>query len=131
MSFFSKMAARGIIAGIPVKHYLTVQCTDLTASSALVYGVPVPVAGTVTKIWSRLNAALTTGNATLTGKIGSTAITNGVVTITQSGSAAGDIDSATPTAANVVAVGDNLSVTVGGTNTGAVRADVIFEITVT
>lgn len=131
MSFFGKMAARGVIAGRPEKHYLCIPVLDLTSASALVYGVPVPVAGTVTKIWSRLNAALTTGNATLTGKIGATGITNGVVTITQAGSAAGDIDSATPTALNAVAVGDNLTVTVGGTNTGAVRADVIVEITVT
>ena len=128
MSFFSKLNTAGV-TGSPRKIYLTVQVTDLTASSALVYGVPVPAAGEVTKIWSRLNAALTTGNATLTGKIGSTGITNGVVTITQSASAAGDIDSATPTAANAVVAGDNLTVTVGGTNTGGVRADVVFEIT--
>jgi hypothetical protein len=128
MSFFGKLTAAGVVNSLR-KIYLTVQVTDLTASSALVYGVPVPAAGTVTKIWSRLNAALTTGNATLTGKIGSSAITNGVVTITQAGSAAGDIDSATPTAAHAVVAGDNLTVTVGGTNTGGVRADVVFEIT--
>ena len=94
-----------------------------------VYRVVAPVAGAVTKIWSILEGALTTGNATLTGKIGATAITGGVITITQAASAAGDVDSAAPTAANVVAEGDGLSVTVGGTNDAVVKARVLFEIT--
>lgn len=94
-----------------------------------VYYAVAPVAGRVTKIWSVIEGALTTGNATLTGKIGATAITDGVITIAQSGSAAGDVDSATPSAANVVAVGDTLSVTVGGTNQTASKARVVFEIT--
>ena len=93
-----------------------------------VYGLPCPVAGTITKIWTRLKAPLTTGDATLTAKVGATAVTNGVVTITQATSAIGDIDSATPTAANTVAAGSNLSVTVGGTNDAVVGATVVFEI---
>lgn len=83
-----------------------------------------PVAGEVSKIWSVIDGALATGNATLTGKINASAITNGAVTITQAASAAGDIDSATPTAAKTIAVGDILSFTVGGTNTNAVIAEV-------
>lgn len=84
--------------------------------------------GRVVKIWSVTEGVLTTGDATLTGKINGVAITTGVITITQSGSAAGDIDSAVPTAANVVAVGDELSATVGGTNATATVANVLFEI---
>lgn len=93
-----------------------------------VYGVPCPVAGTVTLIQSRLKAPLTTGDATLTAKIGAVAITTGVITITQAASAIGDVDSCTPTAANTVAVGSNLSVTVGGTNDAVVGATVVFTI---
>lgn len=99
-----------------------------TLVGANVYGVPVPAAGVVTAIRSRLKGALATGDATLTAKIGSTAITDGVITITQSGSAAGDVDVAGPTAANTVAIGDSLSVTVGGTNSNAVGATVVFTI---
>jgi hypothetical protein len=88
-----------------------------------------PVAGRVTKIWSVIEGVLTTGDATLTAKINGTGITTGVITITQSGSAAGDVDSATPTALNVVAAGDTLTVAVGGTNATASKAQVIFEIT--
>lgn len=106
--------------------HVTVDVATLVGTG--VYGAPSPVAGTVTKIQSRLKAPLTTGDATLTGKIGATAITGGALTITQSGSAIGDIDAADPTDANTVAVGSNLSVTVGGTNDAAVGATVVFTI---
>jgi hypothetical protein len=93
-----------------------------------VYGIPSPVAGTIIRIQSRLRGALTTGNATLTAKIGATAVTTGVLTITQAASAAGDIDVCEPTAARTVAVGSNINVTVGGTNDAAVGADVVVTI---
>lgn len=87
-----------------------------------------PVAGTITKIWSVIDGALTTGNATLTAAIGGVAVTNGVITVTQAGSAAGDIDSATPTAAHAVAVGDLITITPGGTNDAARTAAVTLLI---
>jgi len=101
---------------------------DLTSASALIYYIVSPVAGTITKIWAVINGALAVGNATLTGKIGATAITNGVVTLVQSGSAAGDKFYATPSALNVVAAGDVISFTVGGTNTAAKTAEVSLRI---
>lgn len=85
-------------------------------------------AGRVVKLWSVIEGVLTTGDATLTAKINGVAITTGVITITQAGSAAGDKDTADPTAANVVAVGDELSMTVGGTNATASVANALFEI---
>jgi len=87
-----------------------------------------PVAGTLTKIHSAIDGALTTGNATLTAEIEGTPVTNGVVTITQAGSAAGDVDSATPSAANVVAVGDLITITPGGTNDAVQTAAVTLLI---
>ena len=111
---------------VTVPVYLTLDVATLVGTG--VSGIPCPVAGTVTSIQSRLKAPLTTGDATLTAKIGATAITGGVITITQSGSAIGDIDSCTPSAANTVAVGSNLSVTCGGTNDAAVGATVVFTI---
>lgn len=88
--------------------------------------------GTITSINTVLEgAALAGGDATLTAKIGATPVTNGVVTITAAGSAPGDKDSATPTAANAVTSGDYVSVTVGGANTDtAARAMVTFQITI-
>ncbi len=115
----------------PTKVYLTIPITDLVSADAKVYHVASPVAGAITGIWSVLTQhALAGGNATLTGKIGAAAITNGVITITQSGSAVGDVDSATPTAANAVVAGSDINFTVGGTQTDtAAQALVTVEIT--
>jgi len=93
-----------------------------------VYRVQSPVPGKIVQIWSITEGVLTTGDATLTGKIGATAITNGVVTIALAGTVAGDKDFANPTALNDVNVGDELSLTVGGTNATASAANCWFEI---
>jgi hypothetical protein len=110
------------------KAFVPLLIDDLRGAQAKVYRIASPVAGAVTAIFSTLDAALATGDATLTGKIGATAITGGVATITQAGSAPGDYDTAAPTAANVVAQGDILSITVGGANTAQVAARVLVEI---
>jgi hypothetical protein len=73
------------------------------ASSTWAY---VPVRGKVIKVGSILAGAITGANSALTTEINGTAVTGGAWTVTQSGSAAGDVDSAIPTAANAVKVGD-------------------------
>lgn len=116
-------------AGDPRRVYVAIEVADLRGAQATVNRGIAPRAGAITRVWSKLRAALATGDATLTGKIGATAITTGVVTITQAGSAAGDTDNADPTALNVVAEGDEISFTVGGANTAQVAAGVLVEIT--
>lgn len=109
--------------------FLTLGEISLVGSGAAVRRIVAPIAGTITAIRTVLNGALTSGNATLTAKIGANAVTGGVVTITQASSAAGDVDSATPSAANTVAVGNVISLTAGGTNDASVTASVLIEIT--
>lgn len=121
--------ARGNLGGGANKVFLEIRDINLVGATAEVKRVVAPVAGTIAKIYSVIDGALTTGDATLTAKIGATAVTNGVLTVTQAGSAAGDVDSATPTAANTVADGDVLSITVGGTNDAVKLGHVIFVIT--
>lgn len=87
-----------------------------------------PSKGRITKLRSVIDGVLTTGDATITAAINGAAVTNGVITITQAGSAAGDVDVATPTALNEVNVGDVISLTVGGTNATATPATVGIEI---
>lgn len=113
----------------PRRIYLTLVADDLRGAQAQVYRTTAPRAGAITKVWSRIHAALTTGDAVLTGKIGAAAITGGVITITQAGSAAGDLDTAEPTAANVVAEGDEISFTVSGTQATQTAARLTIEIT--
>lgn len=92
--------------------------------------VVLPFACTVTKIYSVIDRALTTGNETLTFKDdGGTSLTSGVITITQSASADGDIDSATPTANNTFTAGEKLTCTIGGENGTAVLAQITVLVT--
>jgi hypothetical protein len=121
--------ARDELGGGANKMLLEIRDIDLVGANTEVKRVVSPIAGTIEKIYSVIDGALTTGNATLTAKIGATAVTDGAITVTQAGSAAGDVDSVTPSAANVLAVGDVLSITVGGTNDATKLGHVIFLIT--
>lgn len=103
---------------------------DNVSANALVHryvhsGPPARIAS----IRTTIDRALTGGDETITAAIGGVAVTGGVVTITQSGSAAGDVDVASPSAANVLEEGDVLTLTVGGTQTStALRVDVTVEL---
>jgi len=86
------------------------------------------IAQTILSIASAITGALAIGDATITASIGGVPVTTGVVTIAQVGSAAGVIDSAVPTAANVIGIGAVLELTVDGVNTAAEFADVSVEL---
>ena len=106
--------------------YLTVEMADVSTAST-VY-LPSPVAGTITKIQTIINGAIDTADAVITAKIGSTNITGGAITIATADSAAGDINSATPSAANTVAVGSNINFTTNGASTNTVSAVILVSI---
>jgi hypothetical protein len=78
------------------------------------YYMIAPHAGTISKIWSVIDSAVLTADVTVTTNIGATPVTNGLVTIAFAGTVAGDIDSATPTAANVVTAGQAINFVVAG-----------------
>jgi len=88
-----------------------------------------PVAGTITKIYSVINGAITGANTILTPKIGGTAITGGAITIAFSGSAVGDVDSSTPTALNAITAGSAIEIETDGGSTGTVKTVLTIEIT--
>lgn len=87
-------------------------------SAEAVYYVVCPHAGTISKIWTVTDGAVGTADITITAAIGATGVTNGVVTIATAASAAGDVDSATPTAANTVTAGQAVNFTVTGGGSG-------------
>ena len=87
------------------------------ASSTFAY---VPVRGKVIKVGSVLGGAITSADSALTTEINGTAVTGGSFTVAYTSSAAGDVDSAVPTAANAVNVGDAFEwVTDGASSTTA------------
>ena len=76
-----------------------------TASSAFVVA---PFRGKITRVYSVIYAAITGADAVWTLEINGTAVTGVSVTVANSGSAAGDMDSGTPTALNYVSEGDRI-----------------------
>ncbi len=109
----------------PASFFLPVVVPSL-AAAAEHYAVS-PVAGSVVSVRSVIEGSVDV-DTTLTSKIGGVAITDGAITVTASGSAAGDTDSAAPSAANTVSAGDPVSIACGGEGSTASRALVVFEI---
>lgn len=108
------------------KVYLQGRIADISTAETIYFVSP--VAGKVTSIRSVISAAITVADATLTSKIGTTAITGGAITVATAGSAAGTVDSATPTAANTVAAGDYLTIATDGGSTTTSVCTVVIEI---
>lgn len=109
------------------EYSLTLDIADGSADAT--YYLVCPHAGTISKIRSVIDGVVGTADITITGKIGATPITNGAITITQSGSAAGDVDTATPTAANTVTAGQAINLVVaGGGSGGSPRIHVVVTI---
>lgn len=109
-------------------YNLTLDIDDGSADAT--YYLVCPQAGTISKIYTVIDGAVSTADITVTANIGATPITNGVVTIATAASAAGDIDSATPTAANTVTAGQAINLVVaGGGAGGSPRIHVVVEVT--
>lgn len=110
------------------ESFLTLDIAD--GSAEAVYYLLSPHAGTISKIWTVTDAAVATADITITAAIAATPVTDGVVTIATSGSAAGDIDSATPSAANTLTAGQAVNFTVtGGGAGGTPRIHLVMVVT--
>lgn len=94
---------------------------DVSTAGQIYVPVPDGYEGDVVEIRSALNGAIGTADATLTPKIGGTAISSGAITITQSGSAAGDVDVSRPTANRTVVAGDAIEIETDGASTNTVE----------
>ena len=107
-------------------YFITSTIADISTASSTF--VPVPDGGRVVKIITALQGAIGTANAAITFEIGGTAITGGAITVTQSGSAAGDVDTAEPTAANEVLEDGTIEMITDGASTNTVKLVVTFVI---
>ena len=107
-------------------YFLTSTIADISTASSTF--VPVPDGGKVIKIFTALQGAIGTANGGITFEIGGTAITGGGITVTQSGSAAGDVDTATPTAANRVEEGGSIEMITDGSSSNTIKLVVTFVI---
>lgn len=111
-----------------IKIALTGTITDVSTAGQIYIPIPDEFAGEVVEIRAALNGAIATGDATLTAKIDGVAMTNGTVTITQSGSAAGDVATGRPTSLNGVAAGQAIEIETDGASTNAISVFVTVVI---
>lgn len=97
---------------------LTIEMNDVSAASSAF--VVTPFRGTIVEIHGVLHGAITTANSAVTTEINGAAVTGGGMTVVQSGSGAGSVFSAYPTAANSVQPGDVIEIiSNGGSSTTA------------
>lgn len=106
---------------------LNVSIQDISTAGQIF--VVSPIAGSITKISSVINGAIATADADLTAKIAGVAVTGGLITVATSGSAAGDVDSVSPSALNTVAAGDAIEIETDGASTNTVEVVLSIEIT--
>ena len=91
-------------------------CPDVSAAQSA-FTVS-PCRGKIIKMGSIISIAITSADAVITSEINGTAITGGGWTIAASGAAAGDVDTAVPTAACFVNEDDAIEfITDGGSST--------------
>ena len=107
-------------------YFLTAKVTDISTAGSTF--VAVPDGGNIVKIITIIKNAITTANAAITFEIGGTAVTNGAITVTQSGSAAGDVDTSVPTAANRVEEDGTIEIISDGASATACEMIVTFVI---
>ena len=121
-----------ILRGVPTTggttEVVTVIIPDISTPASAAYAAS-PFAGTITRIVSTLQAAITVADANITTNIGATPITGGALVIATVGSAPGTVDSTNPSAANVVTEGGVLNAVSDGGSTTAAQLYVDFYIT--
>lgn len=124
------VAAASAPSGVGAKVFLSRHFTDIGAASSVYMQVPAGCSGDVTRITFTADAAIATADAVLTGYIGAVAITGGVVTVPVASAAAGQVASATPTAARTVVGGTSvLRLASDGGPSATVSGTVVWEIT--
>ena len=111
-----------------VEVVLTGQIVDISTADQIYIPVPAGFEGEVVEIRTAIDAAITSADATITPKIGGTAMTNGAITVAYTGSAAGDTDVSNPTGARAVRAGDAIEIETDGGSSTTAKCNVVIVI---
>lgn len=106
--------------------FLTVQIEDISTAGQK-FVVP-GFRGKIEEITSVINGAIATADAVLTAKIGGTAVTGGAITVANASSAAGDVDSVSPTALNSFSATQAIEIETNGASTNTVEVVVTLRV---
>lgn len=119
--------ANGAATGVwtALQDIYTGVITDVSTAETIY--IPIVNAGSVASVVTVLEGAIATGDATLTVK-NAAGTSMGTITVTQSGSAAGDVDSLAPVSNNTVTAASKITIETDGASTTAQR--VWFSIAV-
>lgn len=115
-------------AQAPHRVIMSVTIDDISTADT-VY-LPAGLTGTIEKVYTSIDGAIATADATITTSINAVAMTNGAVTVGYSGSAAGDVSVATPTANNSITQGDTISIATDGASTNTVPVHIQLVVKV-
>ena len=107
-------------------YFINAEIEDISTASSTF--VAVPDGGRVIKIITALQGAISGANAAITFEIGGTAMTNSAITVAHSGSAAGDVDTSEPSAANAVSEDGTIEMITDGGSTGTQKLLVTFVV---
>ena len=107
-------------------YFITSTIADVSTASSTF--VAVPDNGKIIKIFTALQGAISGDDAAITFEVGGTAMTNSAITVAYDGSAAGDVDSSEPSAANRVEEGGTIEMITDGGSTGTAKLLVTFVI---
>ena len=106
--------------------FVYLEIADISTADE-VYFVP-GFRGKIRKITSVIDGAIGTADADLTAKIGTVAVTGGLITVATASSAAGDIDSTVPTALNAFSETDFIEIETDGASTNTVKVTLTVEL---
>jgi hypothetical protein len=111
------------------KYQLVCELADVSTADFVL--VPIVKASTLTKVTTILHTAITGADAglTVTNSNGPTSI--GTITVTQSGSAEGDIDTLTPASNNTFIAGSYVKIATDGASSTASKLTIVLELTQT
>ena len=110
------------------KTFITYTIDDI--STAASHWVVPGIAGDVVAITTVISGAIITVDAALTFEIGGVAITGSAITVAFTGSAAGTVDTATPSAANTVTAAQPVEIITDGASTNTVKCTITLEMDV-
>ena len=107
-------------------YFVTAKITTISTAGSTF--VPIPDGGRVIKIITSIKNAISSADAALTWEIGGVAMTGSAITVTQSGSAAGDVDTSEPTALNTVSEDGTIEMITDGASSTDCECVVTFII---